>query len=417
MNNQEVQHYAKTSPSFFYGYLVVIAAFIIMVLMYGTRIAFGVFFKPILTEFGWSRALTSSALSISLVIQGLMSIVMGGLNDRFGPRIVLTLCGFLLGLGYLLMSQVNAIWQLYLFYSVLVGIGMSGVFSPLLSTVARWFVKRRSVMTGIVFAGAGAGNLIMPPVSNWLISIYDWRISYLIMGGLVLVIVVAIAQFLRRDPAQTGQVPYGRDERLKSGANLGAEGLSLKVATGTRQYWMTFAIFFGFGLCSWVIIAHIVPHATDLGISAATAANILAVMGAATIIGGIVLGNIADRTGIRQVFVFCFIVMSAALFGLLPATKAWMLFLFTIVFGFSSGGGVTLMSPLVAKLFGLSSHGLILGVMMFGFTLGGAVGPFVAGYIFDATGSYLFAFLLSAAFSVIGLILTAMLRPIEGTRD
>ena len=130
MTNHEGYQSPKNESKFFYGYIVVIAALCIMVTVYGTRATFGVFFTPMVTEFGWSRALISGAFSLCMLMQGLATILMGGLNDRLGPRIVLTLCGFLLGLGFLLMSQVSTAWQLYLFYVVIIGIGMSGVLVP-----------------------------------------------------------------------------------------------------------------------------------------------------------------------------------------------------------------------------------------------------------------------------------------------
>ena len=146
---------------------------------------------------------------------------MGRLNDKLGPRLVMTICGIFLGLGVLLMSQVGGVWQLYLFYGVIIGIGMGGAFVALLSTVARWFVKRRGMMTGIVIAGVGLGQFIVPPIANWLISIYDWRMSYVILGSVVLVIGVLAAQFLRRDPAKMGLVPHGEqkagEQQLASG--------------------------------------------------------------------------------------------------------------------------------------------------------------------------------------------------------
>ena len=128
-------------PKIFYGYIVVAASFLIYMVMWGTYYTFGIFFKPFLVEFGWTRAMTSGAYSLSLILHGLLGIVAGKLTDRFGPRVVVTACGLLLGSGYLLMSQVSAIWQLYLFYGVIIGIGISGGFIPLVSTVARWFVK------------------------------------------------------------------------------------------------------------------------------------------------------------------------------------------------------------------------------------------------------------------------------------
>ena len=389
---------------------MVVAAFLIMVLMLGILSTFGIFFKPMLTDLGWTRAVTSGAFAVFWIIQGLLAIVMGRVNDRLGPRIVISVCGFILGLGYLLMSQTSALWQLYLFYGVIIGTGMSGAFVPLTSTVARWFVKRRGAMTGIVVAGSGAGGLIAPPLANWLISIYDWRISYIILGGIALVAVILVAQFLRRDPAQMGQMPYG-ESKEETGLKGGTKAFSLREAASVRQFWLAFSMLFCLGFAMFTILVHIAPHATDLGFSAATAANILAAAGGGSVIGRLLLGGVADRIGNRQVFILGFVLMAAALFWLVPATETWMLYLFAIIFGFASGGCIMSESPLVAELFGLRSHGLILGVTSFGYCIGAAAGPFLAGYIFDVTGSYSVAFLVCAAASVLGLILSAVLTP------
>ncbi|MFC1902016.1 MFS transporter [Chloroflexota bacterium] len=408
----ETRQFAENKPKFFYGYVVVVAAFIIRILMRGPHSSFGVFFKPLITDYGWSRALMSGAFSVSLILQGLSGVVMGGLNDKLGPRVVMTLCGILVGLGCLLMSQISTAWHLYLFYAV-IGSGMGGLFTPLMSTVARWFVKRRNLVTGIVLAGGGIGGIVSPPVANWLIFAYGWRNAYMVMGAMVLAIVILGAQFLRRDPARMGQVPYGVDNGAEQQLKSRAEGFSLKEAAHTRQFWMIFAMIFCFGFCQVAPAVHIVPHATDLGISAASAANILAATSGAFLLGSIVLGGVADRIGNRQTFIICFVLMPASLFWLLVAGEEWMLYLFAIVMGFGGGGAGMLESTLPAELFGMRSHGLILGVIGVGFTVGSAVGPLVTGYIFDTSGSYQLAFLITAAVGVVGFILAVALRPIR----
>ena len=415
MATQEIRQSPGADLGFFYGYIVVIVAFLIMTVMFGVYVAFGVFFNPMLTDFGWTRAMTSGAFSLSMIMFGLLGIVMGGLNDRVGPQIVLSVCGFLFGLGCLLMSQISAVWQLYLFYGVIIGIGIAGSWVPLVSTVARWFARRRSTMTGIVLAGTGVGGLIGPPVANWLIAIYGWRASYFILGSIVLVVVVLAAQFLRRDPARMGQRPYGgKNEAEEQRFNSDTEGFSLKEAVSTRQFWVVCGLEFCFGFCVYVVIVHIVPHAINLGISVASAANILAMVGGLTIVGRVVLGSVADRIGNRQVFIIGFMLMLAAFFWLAPVAVLWMLYLFAVVFGFANGGMGPSESPLVARLFGLSFHGLIYGIIVLGFTIGAAIGPLLAGYIFDITGGYQVAFLVSAAVSISGLVLTVVLRPIRG---
>ncbi len=411
MAHQKVQRSPDTKKRFFYGYIVVVASLCVFAVMYGTRFAFGVFFKPMLTEFGWTRALTSGALSLSMLVQGLLAIVMGGLNDRLGPRIVLTFCGFFLGVGCLLMSQISTLWQIYLFYGVIIGIGMSGVLVPLLSTVARWFIKRRNVMTGIALTGIGLGSLIAPPVANRLISLYDWRVSYILLGCLVLAVGVLAAQFLKRDPTRAGHVPDGGDEAGEEMLQGRNEGFSLREAAHTRQFWMLFGIFVCLGFSYFSIVVHIVPHITDLGISAAKGATILAALGGAGIVGNVV-GGAADRIGNKQACIIGLILASAMLFWLVSITEVWMFYLFVGGFGIGYAICMTSESPLVAWLFGVSSHGLLLGIIAFGFTIGAALGPLLTGYIFDVTGSYQAAFFTFAALTVVGLILMVLIRPI-----
>ena len=162
-----------------------------------------------------------------------------------------------------------------------------------------------------------------------------------------------------------------------------------------------------------VILVHIVPHATDLDISTASAASILATVGGVSIAGRVALGAVADRIGNKRIFLIGFALISISLLWLLQATDAWMLYLFAAVFGFAFGGCTAAMAPLVGKLFGLSSHGWLLGITEFAWTIGGALGPFAAGYIFDVTGSYQVAFMITASIGILGLILTWSLTPIR----
>lgn len=410
MVSQEIQQSKNNEQRFYYGYILVAIAFIIVMLGFGTRFSFGIFFKPVLTEFGWTRAMVSGAFSLSMIAYGLMGIVMGGLNDKIGPRIVLTLSGCLIGLGYFLMSLVNSVWEFYLFYGVIIGIGMSGYWVPTLSTVARWFTKRRSMMTGIILTGTGIGTLVVPPLAGRLISTYDWRISFLIIGSTVLVVFIFLAQLLRRNPAKIGQVSYYKNIEGGQGIEFNVEGFSLRDAVYTRQFWLVFSMFFCIGVLLPTILVHLVPHATDLGISPINAANILAVIGGLTTVGVVIVGIAADRIGTRQTFIYCYILMSASVFWLLATTDMWMFYLFAVVFGLASGSA-TLMSPLIAGLFGMRSHGLNYGVLNVGYNIGAAMGPLFTGYIFDVTNSYKIAFFICALLGTVTIILAYLLRP------
>ena len=400
-------------PGVFYGYIVALAAFFVMAIISGLLYSFGVFLKPLSVEFGWTRAMTAGAQSMALFIMGLLFMVTGRLNDRFGPRVITTACGFFLGLGWLLMSRTSALWQLYLFWGVIVAMGLSGGFVPMMSTVARWFVKRRGLMTGIVVAGVGVGTIIIPPVASWLISSYDWRTAFIVIGIIALVILIVAAQFLKRDPGEIGQLPYGEKETEPENLTSETRGFSLQEAVHTKQFRMVWAICFFRGICLQTIMTHIVPYATDMGISAIIAANILAVVGGLSSAGRIGIGSISDRVGRMSSLIIGFSLLSVALLWLLFTSELWTFYLFAIIFGFSTGGLIALESPVVAELFGLRAHGAILGAVIFGATTGGAIGPILAGHIFDIANSYYLAFMACAILSIIGTILVSLLRSIR----
>ena len=412
MPNRKAEPTPAADHRFFYGYIVVAASFLIMVVIWVAYYSFGVFFKPLINEFGWTRATTSGAYSLSSIVMGLLAIAMGKLTDRFGPRIVMTICAILLALGFWLMSKIVTTRQLYVFYGLIIGIGMGGSFVPLMSTVVRWFFRRRSMMTGIVAAGISIGTLIGPPIAHRLIAKYGWRISYAILGAAVFAAVILIAQFLKRDPADVGQLAYGElNINEQNSTNPLDSVLSFNKAIHTRQFWVVFSMFFCLGFITFAIIVHVVPHAIELGISAAVAANILATFGGLNMIGRIIMGRVADIIGSKQAFIIGFILMASALFFLVPSKMMWTIFVLAGLSGFANGTCVASQSPLVALLFGLSSHGVILGFLSFGFTTGGAFGPWLAGLIFDITNSYQFAFLMCAGVSLVGLFLTAFLKP------
>lgn len=401
----------NSNSRFFYGYIIVIASFFLLLVMHGMYSTYGIFFNPIQEQFSWSRTTISGANSLAFFLMGVSSIATGRLTDRFGPRIVVAILGFLLGLGYLLMSQVNSVWQLYLFYGALVGIGTSIGDVALLSTTARWFTRRRGMMTGIVKVGTGTGMFIMPVVVSWLIASYDWRNTYIILGIIAIVSIVVIAQFLRRDPGQKGLKPYGEPESDASSSDLADTGYSLREAMRTGQFWMVCAIYFLIWYCALTMTTHVVPHAIDLDVSVARAAGIMSVIGGVSIMGRLVMGTTSDRTGNRRALMITYLVFVASFLWLQLAQELWALYIFAVIYGFAHGGFFALVSPLIAELFGTKSHGVIFGMILFIGQIGGALGPVIAGYIFDNTESYQLAFIILIAASVIGLILSILLRP------
>lgn len=399
-------------PRFFYGYVIVIACFIITGVIIGAHGTFGVFLSPLLSEFGWTRAVTSGAYSLTLVLEGVVGLFVGRFTDKLGPRMVLVACGIFLGLGYLLTSRVDALWQLYFSLGVLTGIGQSGAIIPLVSTVARWFVKKRATMTGIVLSGFSIGTMIIPALTGRIITDYDWRTAYIAVGIMVLVLVIVAAQFLRRDPAKKGLSPYGANGVVEETKDLQTKGFTLKQATKTKQLWLVCLMYFLNLFTQIGILVHIVIHASGLGFSPIAAANTMIAIGGAGFAGSILVGNIADRIGNKRSLIITFILMALTAFGLMAAQEIWTLYLLIAVWSFFITGQMVLYSPIIADLFGLRAHGAIFSVVALIGTLGGAAGPVILGHIFDVTMSYQLAFLLCALTSIAGFILALLIKPI-----
>jgi MFS family permease len=307
------------------------------------------------------------------------------------------------------MSQVNAVWQLYLFYGVLVGIGMSATFIPQLSLVARWFIKRRAMATGLVMAGDGVGIMIAPPLATWLISVYGWRTSYVVVGIIAAALVILAAQFLKREPSEMGLLPYGANKLKEENSHSEAVGFSLQQAIHTRQFWLVCALSFFLTFNIAPITVHIVIHAIGLGVSAVAAAGILSILGGLTLAGRLIWGALADRIGNELVLILGFVLISCALFWLLAANDLWMFCLFAAIFGFGVGCWVAII-PLMGKIFGLRSHGALLGCAYSGSMAGGAIGAPLAGHIFDIAHSYQLAWTVCAGASIIAIILTLLLK-------
>jgi MFS family permease len=390
----------------YYGYVVVTAAAIMMVMIWGTFSAFGVFFEPFIKEFGWTRALTSGASALNTVMFGILCIFSAGLSARFGPRWVMTVCGIILGLGYFLMAQLTRAWELYLYFGVFVAIGMTP-YIPLLSLVPQWFTTNRGRMNAIVLSGMGLGIMIIPPIASAVISAWGWRSSYLMISISTLLVMVAVSQFLKGGP----NLPlHGKEQRPDTGiADQRNEGMTLREAIGTRPFVLVCLLYFSFLFCVVSITVHLVIHAIGQGIPATRAAFTLSLIGGACIVGMNVMGNMADRFTNNVGLGISYLLMGLSLVWLIPSHAEWSFYLFSIVFGFAYGGMQVLFSPLVAEVFGTRSHGVILATGALVGSIGAATGPIVAGYIFDVSGSYTVAFILYAMLAFAGFVSTFLL--------
>jgi len=377
---------------------------------------FGIFLVPLTAEFNWDRGALSGAFSTAILLAGLFSILSGRLSDKYGPRVLVTVGGLSVGVGFLLMSQINSLWQAYLIWGLFMGIGSSCCFIPITSTIPRWFAKKRGIAIGITVAGFGLGGVIAPPLAQWLISASEWQQAFLILGLITFIVVIPLAQFMKHSPQRIGLKPYGEDETIKDEQPLVTEGLSITQAIKTSRFWVWGLILCCFFFCIQVTIVHIVPHAIDIGVSPIIAASITSIIAGISVIGRLSMGFISDKVGARLLLIACFSLATLALLWLLFAKEIWMLYVFAIIFGIGYGGIVPLETVISAELFGLGSLGMILAGLTLFSTVGMALGPPLAGSIFDITGDYSLAFLICVIIGALAIILSLILLKARGWR-
>jgi MFS family permease len=386
----------------------------------GLMYSYGVFFKHLIADFGWSRAATSGVHSLFMIFHGGSAIPMGWLADRFGPTRVMAACAFIAGVGLALTSQITALWQLYITYGVIFGIGEGAGFTTTTSTTARWFIKRRGLALGLVASGAGLGTLIIAPVSERLIAAFGWSTAYLVLAAATWVIMIPSALMLRRDPAEKGLRPYGADEAvvtLDNGerkAATGAEtGIALRAAALYKPLWILFVTYFLINFCLQMVMVHLVNFATDIGVASLIAATFISIIGLGSFVGRLLMGAASDRIGAYNALLICCIIMMSTLSFLIFTRELWMFYLFAIVFGFAYGGEVPQMPVLIGQFFGMRAVAALVGVIVFGSTIGGATGAWVGGQVFDVTQSYQLAFTMAAITSFTSVMLTLILKKVR----
>ena len=382
----------------------------------GLFFTFGVLFPEFEKEFGWSRAQISGASSTMFIVMGVLGIAMGRVNDLIGPRILLTASTVVFALGFILMSRMTALWHLYLFYGLLCGLGVAAHDVVVLSTVARWFTRGRGLMSGLVKTGAGIGQLIVPLFAAFFILRHGWRDATMVVGLVALIVMVIAAQVVRRDPKSLGLRPWGDDQKEVANDVTQEAGLDLKQAVRTRQFWLISMAKLADWYCLFTIIIHVVPHGIDQGLEPATAAIVLSVIGGCSILGRLILGAGFDYLGTKRSLLIAFaLLFLSVVFLQLLSDPRW-LFVFAFVYGIGHGGFFAIASPSVAEYFGTRSHGVIFGIVMFTGSIGGTLGPWLSGWLYDSTGTYDIAFLLVSGFSVFGFLMACGLKPIVALR-
>lgn len=377
----------------YYGWVVIAVCFITMSLVMGFRFAFGVYYVAILEDTGWQRAETAGIFSTAMVVYALFSFVSGALFDWLGPRIMFPAGCFILGVGLLLCSTIDALWQFYLYYGVFMGVAYSMAgFITHMAYVPRWFVKRRALAASIALSGIGAGSLVMSIASEKLILWMGWRSTFALVGIITIVLLVPLtAIFHRHSPASIGLRPDGAGKI--TGAVFVSPPVSPTLGRAVTQpaFWLLFLAVMMIGLSNMTMVVHQTRLMVDIGFALPLAAVLLGVTGFLRSVGGVFWGALSYKTG-RSICIW-----GASLSGVIsllflraiadPSDMA-LLIGFIIFWGVGYLGITPIYASTVADMFQGKHLGKILGSLDLGFGIGAATGPYLAGLIFDSTGSY-----------------------------
>jgi len=410
----------------FYGWWIVLSTSIICLLGYGTWLySFGVFLKPMCSEFGWTRAMTAGAYSLRSVEGGVASPVVGWAVDKYGGRVVISIGAVISGIGFALMYFVESLVGFYIIYGVVLSVGMSAMlYIPAWTVIARWFTARLSMALGVLAVGAGLGGLVCAPAVAFLLTRFGWRAAFVVLGVTIWIVVIPLALVVRNKPEDLGLSPYGEsvgskqlprngiaDQRSDSINRQRGGDFTLREALGSSTFWLLALAFFFQGMAHSVVTVHTVPALTDAGIPIEKAALSIGLMTLVSIVGRLGFGYLGDLIPKRYLFMISYTLMGTGLLFLMNADEMATVYLFAAFFGVGFGGVIPLMPAIRAEYFGRSALGKIQGFMNPVMMLSGATGPILAGWVFDTTASYRVSFMATGSLLFVSVVAVFFARP------
>lgn len=402
----------------YWGWYVVGGAFLVMAVSYGTRYCFGIFVNPLSLEYNWSRSVISGAASLMIFTSGVGGIFMGRLLDRTAPKTMILIGAVVVAAGFMLTSFITSVWEFYLLYGILIGGGTSCLSVVVCNaSVGKWFVKKIGVAIGIASMGIGFGTLIVAPLAGYIVKEYGWRMGFISLGSMVLLIgsSMALLTMGKTKPEDYGMLPDG--EKLLSHAEA-TEGVtpmvegSLRPVLADLRFWILAS---AFGLAITVVtmaFVHQVAYAIDNEINNVAAATSVGLVGVASILGRFFFGWLSDQLRDPKYSASLgFLFMAVGIFVLMYARTSTALFVYAVVFGFGYGSTAPMMPVLLADRFGRHVLGASYGMLIFFITIGGALGPLLGGLIHDHLGGYKVAWKMNIVALVAITLLILLLEP------
>jgi len=379
--------------------LVLAVSTTVNALAWGARASFALFFVAMLGAFSWGRGPMAFGYSLSWLCFVAFAPLAGWLHDRWGARAIVAIGGVTLGASLFLTGHVTSLTAYYLYFGVLGAAGIACILVPSTTIVSRWFVRSRGTAMGVVSAATPAGAVVFYPVNAWLIATLGWRQAFVCFGCIIAVATVSLALLYRNPPAVGGPSLDGAAATLTGPDASAAVGAwTLRRALGSIRLWAAFVMTV-LGVIGYQIMAtHQVAHAVDRGFDQSAVVWLFAFGAGCMMTGNLLGGWLSDHVGRGWVFAFGSLVAIAGIgcLGLVKGPDDWVLLFLYTVSGFGFGMRIAQLSAIPADTFSGPHLGAILGVVQAGGGLGGAVGPFLGGWLFDVTGNYLMAFTVAA---------------------
>jgi MFS family permease len=400
----------------FWGWYIVVGAFLVMSVNYGARYCFGIFVKPLSGEHGWSHSVISLAATINMLIYSIGAIFVGRMLDKFAPRWIMTTGAIIAAAGFILTGFVNSPLTLYLAYGLLVGLGATGMGVVICSSsVGKWFIKMRGLAIGIATMGISFGIMTLTPLAGFLGKYFSWRAGMFILGAITLTVGVTVSQLLMRKthPEAYGLLPDGDKIPLPGqiSATPAVSKISIRTIFKDSRFW-TIAI--SQSLIVMVIMSvfvHQVAYAVDNEINSIAAASSLAAISVTGFIGQFFFGWLSDR--LRDGKYAYFLGISFLLCGMILlnyADNVRSLYLYAVIYGFGYGCIAPILPILIVDRFGRHTLGSIYGLLTFFIGFIGSLGPILGGIIYDHFGSYHYLWLINTIILALTSIIILTLK-------
>jgi MFS family permease len=393
---------------------VVALAFIHIAVGRGLHGTFGVFFVALLDAFGWSRAATAGAISLAIVFEGICVPFAGGLVDRIGGRRTLMLGGLVLTLGLGLSSTISSIWELYFWMGIVsaAGIALIGMV-PHVAIISREFAQRRATALGVAWAGGGVGIVLLVPLAQLMVNSWGWSLAYVGLAAITLLFVVPPVPFLL--PPTPRATPEPKVLSKSAGKEPRVTDWTVRQALTNSAFWLLFIARMLASMGNQIIVTHQIAHAVDVGFAKVFAAAIFGIMGVVSIFGRVLFGYLSDVMKREIVFTLVQIVSAIGVLALLAITDdsmPWLLYLYAICYGLGQGSRALVLTAISADIFYGKHFGAIFGYFTFSIGIGGALGAWLGGFLFDVSGSYTAPFWFSLACLVISVVIVVTSRRI-----